>query len=57
MLAGARRDLRRMGDGDHLQPLGEAGEPRPDGIGDRTADAGIDLIEDQRRRRSPWRRE
>ena len=50
--AGPRRDLRRMRDRDHLRALREPRQPHADGVGDRAADAGIDLVEHQRRRRA-----
>ena len=50
MRAGLRRDLRRMRDGEHLHALGEPREPPADRLGDGAAGAGIDLVEDQRRR-------
>jgi hypothetical protein len=48
----ARGDLRGVGDGHHLHAAAEAREPHADGVGDRAADAGVDLVEDQRRRRA-----
>ena len=52
MSARARRDLRRMGHGQHLHARGEPREALADGVGDRAADARVDLVEDQRRRRA-----
>ena len=52
MLVGARRDLRRMGHRHHLHLAGQPRQPRADRIGHRTADAGVDFVEDQRRRRA-----
>ena len=52
---GARRDLRRMGHGDHLHLVGEPREPLPDRVRDRAADPGVDLVEHQRRRRAAIR--
>ena len=48
----ARRDLRRMGDRQHLHALGKPRQPLADGVRHRAADAGVDLVEDQRRRRA-----
>ena len=52
MLVGARRDLRRMRHRHHLHLGGEPRQPRADGVGHRAADAGIDFVEHQRRRRA-----
>ena len=52
---GARRDLRRMRHRHHLHLRGEAREPLPDRVRDRAADAGVDLVEHQRRRRAAVR--
>ena len=52
MRPGPRRHLRRMGDGEHLHALGEPRQPHADGIGDGAADGGVDLVEDQGRRRA-----
>ena len=41
-----------MRDRDHLGTLGKTRQPRADGVGDRAADAGVDLVEHQRRRRA-----
>ena len=48
----ARRDLRGVGHGEHLRPPGEAREALADGVGHRAADARVDLVEHQRRRRA-----
>ena len=50
-----RRHLRRMGHREHLHPRGEAGEALADRIGDRAADARVDLVEHQRRSRAAIR--
>jgi hypothetical protein len=50
MLVGARRDLRRVGDGEHLRLGGEPREPLADRVRDRAADAAVDLVEHQGRR-------
>ena len=55
MLVGAGRDLRRMRHRHHLHLAGQPRQPRADGIGHRAADAGIDFVEHQRRRRAPVR--
>ena len=55
MLVGARRDLRRVGHRDHLHAGGEPRQPRADRVGHRAADAGVDLVEHQRRRRAASR--
>ena len=47
-MIGAGGDLRQVGDREHLHPLAELLHQAADGLGDRAADAGIDLIEDQR---------
>ena len=52
MALGLRRDLRRMGDGENLDAGCEPRQPLADRLGDRAADARIDLVEDQRRRRA-----
>ena len=52
MGAGARRHLRRVGDREHLHALGKAREAHADRVGDGAADGGVDLVEDQRRRRA-----
>ena len=52
MRGGARRDLRRMRHRQHLDPIGQPRQPLADRIRDRAADAGIDFVEDQRRRRA-----
>ena len=41
-----RRDLRQVGDAQHLCRATERGELAPDDLRDRAADAGVDLIED-----------
>ena len=48
---GAGGDLRRMGDRQDLDRA-EPRQPLADGVGDRAADARVDLVEDQRRRRA-----
>ena len=48
----ARRDLRRMGHRQHLHALRQPRQPLADRVGDRAADPGVDLVEDQRRRRA-----
>ncbi len=55
MLVGAGGDLRGVGHGHHLHLAGQACEPRADGVGDRAAHAGVDLVEHQRRRRTAVR--
>ena len=50
---GVRRHLGQVGDDDDLRVPGEGGQPRPDVEGGATADAGVDLVEDERRGR-PW---
>ena len=47
MLRGARRHLRAVGDGQHLQVFGQPRQARADGICHRAADACVDLVEDQ----------
>ena len=49
-LVAARRDLRAVGDDQHLAALGEPVQPLADRAGDRAADAAVDLVEDHRRR-------
>ena len=52
---GDRRDLRRMRDHQHLDVLGQPLQPLADGGRGGAADARIDLVEhDGRRRRPPW---
>ena len=48
MAFGAARDLGEVGDREHLSPLGQAGEGIGDGMRRPAADAGVDLVEDQR---------
>ena len=55
VLAGARRDLRRMRHRQHLDAFCQSRQPSPDGVGDGAADARIDFVEDQHRRRSAIR--
>ena len=45
---GDARDLREMRDRQHLRALGEALERRRDGVRRDAADAGVDLVEDER---------
>ena len=52
MRLGLRGDLRRMRDGENLHALGEPRQPPADRLGDGAAGAGIDLVENQRRRRA-----
>ncbi len=52
VLIGARGHLRRMCDRDHLHAPAEPRQALADGVRNRAADAGIDLVEDQRRRRA-----
>ena len=52
MAAGAGSHLRRMGHGQHLHALRQARQALADGIGDRAAHAGIDLVEHQSRGRA-----
>ena len=47
---GERRHLGEVGDDDDLGVLGEGGEPRPDVERGPAADAGVDLVEDERGR-------
>ena len=51
MAGGARGDLRRMGHGQDLQTAREAGQTLTNGIGNGAADTGVDLVENQGRRR------
>ena len=48
MGVGAGGDLGQMGDRQHLAVLSELAHQPPDGVADRAADAGVDLVEDQR---------
>jgi hypothetical protein len=50
MAAGARGYLRRMSDGKHLRPRGEASEALTHGVRDRAADACVDFVEHKGRR-------
>ena len=52
MRARLRGDLRRVRDGEHLHALGKPREPPADRLGDGAAGAGVDLVEDERRRRA-----
>ena len=52
VVVGARRDLRQVRDGEHLAACAELLHQPAHGLGDGAADAGVDLVEDQRRRRS-----
>ena len=47
---GQRRDLRQVGDAEHLARLAERAQPLADGAGGLAADAGVDLVEHERRR-------
>ena len=49
---GEGRDLREVGDDDDLAVPGELGEPAPDLHRDPAADAGVDLVEDERAART-----
>jgi hypothetical protein len=51
VVVGAGRDLRQVRDRQHLAVAAELLHQAADGLGDGAADAGIDLVEDQRRRR------
>ena len=44
---GVGRDLRQVRDAQHLLRASERGEPRAQRVGHRSADAGVDLVEDQ----------
>ena len=48
MMVAAGRDLRQVRDGEHLHVAAEALHQAADGIGHGAANAGIDLVEDQR---------
>jgi len=52
MLPGAGGDLRRMRHRHHLHLPGEARQPGADCVRDRAADAGVDFVEHQGRRRA-----
>ena len=43
-----RGDLRQVGDAQHLAALAQLAQPRADGARGLTADAGVDLVEDER---------
>ena len=45
------RDLRQVGHAQDLVAPGEAPQAPPDRVGAPTADPGVDLVEDERRRR------
>ena len=51
MLVGERRDLREVGDDEHLAALRERAQPPADLDRGPAADAGVDLVEDERARR------
>ena len=51
MAVGERRDLRQVGDHQDLGVLGEHGQPAADLDRRLAADAGVDLVEDERRHR------
>ena len=48
----AGRDLRRVGDDEHLRRLAQRLQPAADGVGGGAADAAVDLVEDQRQARA-----
>ena len=48
MPVGPARDLRQVGDRDHLRAAGEPRQRLRDAVGGRSADAGVDLVEDHR---------
>ena len=48
MPVGAARDLRQVGDRDHLRAARRAAQRLGDAVGGRSADAGVDLVEDHR---------
>ena len=48
MRATVRGNLRQVRDAEHLNAIGQLLQPGPDDIGGCPADAGIDLVEDQR---------
>src|SRR5438876_274808 len=50
-------DLRQVGDAEHLALLAEASQRPADRLGDAAADAGIDLVENQRADRRSLRRD
>ena len=52
MPASARGDLRRVRHRQHLHARGKPREPLPDCVRDRAADARVDFVEDERRRRA-----
>ena len=52
VMVGARRDLRRMGHHQHLGGGADPGEALADRIGGGAADAAVDLVEHQARRRA-----
>ena len=52
VMVGARRDLRRMGHDQHLDGLAEPREALADRIRGGAADAAVDLVEHQARRRA-----
>ena len=52
VVVGMGGDLGKMGDGQHLMPIGEAGKGSSDRTGCCTANSGIHLVEHQRRRTS-----
>ena len=51
VLVGERGHLRQVGDDDHLGAAGQRGQPAPDLDRRLAADAGVDLVEHQRRHR------
>ena len=55
MIRRTRSNLRRMRDGQHLHFFRQPREPRADGIRNRSADAGIDFVEHECRRRATIR--
>ena len=52
MVVGAGRHLGQVGDGQHLPVAAELAHQAPDRLRDGAADAGVDLVEDQRLRRT-----
>ena len=49
-VGGQRGDLRQVGDAEHLAAVAEGAQALADDAGDLAADAGVDLVEDQRLR-------
>jgi hypothetical protein len=48
VVVGDARDLRQVRDREHLSALGEPLQRRGDGVRGHAADAGVDLVEDER---------